>query len=209
MIKNIIWDFDGTICDTYPLMVNAFIKALKSENKEVSYEKVYNLLKESSKKAFEVLDLDESFRKKWKSIEYKMDKKQAPLYDNVLKCIKYMNKNKGNNYIITHRNKTTYDFLKYHNIEKFFKDILTIEDANFRKPNEDMFNTLIKRNNIDVNKTLSVGDRILDMIPSKKVGLKTCLFNKQKNKIDINLDYTIKDYKTLLKILKEKNEKIL
>ena len=205
MIKNIIWDFDGTICDTYPLMVNAFIKALKEEGQEVSYKKVYNLLKQSSKKAFKVLDLDESFRKKWKNIEYNMDKEQAPLYKDVLKCIKYIDNNKGKNYILTHRNKTTYDFLKYHNIEKYFEDVLTIEEANFRKPNIDMFETLIKRNNINTKVTLSVGDRILDMIPSKKIGLKTCLFNIDEHKLNIDLDYVIKDYKTLLDILKEKN----
>ena len=29
MIKHVIWDFDGTLFDSYPGMVNAFLRALK------------------------------------------------------------------------------------------------------------------------------------------------------------------------------------
>ena len=31
MIKNIIWDFDGTLFDTYPAIIYSFVSVLKSE----------------------------------------------------------------------------------------------------------------------------------------------------------------------------------
>lgn len=36
MIKHIIWDFDGTLFDSYPGMVNAFLRALKSMKLKLS-----------------------------------------------------------------------------------------------------------------------------------------------------------------------------
>lgn len=49
MIMNDIWDFDGTLFDTYPLMMEAFLLALKKyKNINSDYDTVYRLLKHSS-----------------------------------------------------------------------------------------------------------------------------------------------------------------
>jgi phosphoglycolate phosphatase-like HAD superfamily hydrolase len=45
LIKDIIWDFDGTLFDTYPGTVNAFIMALKDNGIEETSENVLNKLK--------------------------------------------------------------------------------------------------------------------------------------------------------------------
>jgi len=202
MIKNIIWDFDGTLIDTYPLMIKAFKIALKKRNVNANKEEIEKLLKISSKHAISYYEMDDFFKKMWKDEEKKVNKKLSKPFNSVIDVLEYIISKGGKNYIVTHRDITTYDFLKFYNMENYFEDILTIEDAQFRKPNHDMFKKSIIRNNIDVEITLSVGDRILDMIPSKNVGLLTCYYNNEDRKIDFLPDYTISNYRELLKILK-------
>ena len=202
MIENIIWDFDGTLIDTYPLMIKAFKIALEEKNISANESEIKKLLKISSEHAISYYKMDDSFKTMWKDEEKKVKKKISKPFDGVIDVLKYIISKGGKNYIVTHRDITTYDFLKYYNMENYFEDILTIEEAEFRKPNDNMFKKLILRNNIDVEITLSVGDRILDMIPSKNVGLLTCYYNNENREIDFLPEYTIYDYSQLLKILK-------
>ena len=51
MIKHIIWDFDGTLFDSYPGMVNAFLRALKKYEIEAEYDEVLKLFLNSEKTA--------------------------------------------------------------------------------------------------------------------------------------------------------------
>ncbi len=206
MIKNIIWDFDGTLIDTYPLMIKAFKTTLEERNISANESEIEELLKISSEHAIRYYKMDDSFKKIWKDEEKKVNKKLSKPFENVINVLKYIISEGGKNYIVTHRDITTYDFLKYYNMENYFEDILTIEETEFRKPNSNMFKKLILRNNINVEVTLSVGDRILDMIPSKNVGLLTCYYNNENREIDFLPEYVISDYSQLLKILKNKNK---
>jgi HAD superfamily hydrolase (TIGR01549 family) len=204
MIKNIIWDFDGTLIDTYPVMAKAFSIVLKEKNIFVSESKINDLLKVSSSEAIEYFDLDISFKKIWKDKEKEIDKNLSKPFGDVVNILKYIVENGGKNYIVTHRDKTVFDYLHFFGLEKYFEDIITIEESIYRKPNSDMFNRLIIRNNINVRETLSVGDRILDMIPSKEIGLKTCYYNNDNISIDFKVDFIINEYSELLKLLKNK-----
>ena len=191
MIKNIVWDFDGTLIDTYGIMSKAFCIALNKRNIIAKEDEINKLLKISSEYAISYFKLDNSFKKIWKDEEKRVDKNLSKPFENVVNVLKYIVKNGGKNYIVTHRDKTTFEYLKFYNLEKYFEDILTIEEADYRKPNIDMFEKIISRNNIDVKETLSVGDRILDMIPSKE--------------IDCIVDITVENYNELLKILINNN----
>lgn len=46
-IKHIIWDFDGTLFDTYPGMVYAFKKALEDSGIEAEAEEIHEKMKVS------------------------------------------------------------------------------------------------------------------------------------------------------------------
>ncbi|MEA1974994.1 MAG: HAD-IA family hydrolase, partial [Bacillota bacterium] len=192
MIKNIIWDFDGTLVDTYGIMSKAFCIALNKRNIMAKEAEVNKLLKVSSEYAINYFGLDKSFKKIWKDEEKKVDKNLSKPFENVENILKYIIKNGGKNYIVTHRDKTTFEYLKFYNLEKYFDDIVTIEDADYRKPNIDMFKKLISRNNINIKETLSVGDRILDMIPSKEMKLMTCYFNNENIEIGFIVDITVR-----------------
>ena len=203
MLKYFIWDFDGTLVDTYPSMTVAFQKALKNEGIEAPKNEILRLLKQSSKHALAYYNLDESFKKKWKAIEERVDKEMSQPFQGVLKVLNLIVNNAGENYIVTHRDETTFEYLKYHEMHRYFKDVITIEEANQRKPHTDLFDQIIAKNKIIPSQCLSIGDRVLDMIPSKALGLKTCLYNPKGLKNEVDVDYEIKQYKRLEDILRK------
>lgn len=204
MLKYFIWDFDGTLVDTYPSMSIAFQRALKNEGINASEEEILRLLKQSSKHALAYYNLDKSFKKKWKAIEEGVDKAMSQPFQGVLEVLNLVIKNGGENFIVTHRDETTYDYLKFHQMLDYFTDIITIEAAKHRKPNTDLFEQIIKRNHINPNQCLSIGDRILDMMPSKALGLKTCLYNPKGFDHSLAVDYEIDHYNVLVDILNKK-----
>lgn len=203
LLKYFIWDFDGTLVDTYPSMTIAFQSALKDEGINAPKEEILSLLKQSSKHALAYYNLDASFKKKWKAIEERVDKAMSQPFQGVLEVLNLVMKNGGQNYIVTHRDKTTYDYLKFHQMLDYFTDIITIEEAKHRKPNTDLFDQIIANNQIVPHQCLSIGDRILDMIPSKALGLKTCLYNPKGFDHSLAVDYEIDDYNVLVDILKK------
>lgn len=51
MFDSYIWDFDGTLFDTYPIMLDSMMKALEDRQVVADPKAVYRLLKEKSSKA--------------------------------------------------------------------------------------------------------------------------------------------------------------
>ena len=53
--KNYFWDFDGTLYNSYPGMVRAFVETLKTQEIELDSTEVYKIMREASvRKAFKL-----------------------------------------------------------------------------------------------------------------------------------------------------------
>lgn len=64
------------------------------------------------------------------------------------------------------------DILKYYGWEKYFVDMVIIDDGFFWKFNFLVYNYLYKKYNID----LVIGDRELDLLFVKELGILICMF---------------------------------
>lgn len=53
MLKHFIWDFDGTLFDTYPVLVDVFVELLEREGRTVEREQVAELMAISAKATYE------------------------------------------------------------------------------------------------------------------------------------------------------------
>ncbi len=72
-----------------------------------------------------------------------------------------------------------------------------------RKPNPGMIFLAKKKFKLKLNKSFVVGDRDKDILTGKKADCKTILINKKYNNSQIsNPNYTIKNFKELLKIIR-------
>jgi HAD superfamily hydrolase (TIGR01549 family) len=206
--KNLIWDFDGTIFDTYPEITRAFIDVLKKDyGIEYDYDKAYSLAKASISFCIESLadefnikreEFSENFKKRYFGELTYGDKP----FEGVEEVLKYTSE-RGGNFLITHRgSESLTEFLKRNNFNKYFIEIVS-SDANFPlKPDPASFNYIIDKYKLKKEETLGVGDRILDIEAANSAGIKSCFFDSRGSKIGV-ANYNISKMSELLKILKE------
>jgi len=206
--RNLIWDFDGTLFDTYPEIAQAFIDVLKKDyGVEYDYTEAFSLAKTSITFCIESLadefninreEFYENFKKRYFG-ELTFEDKP---FEGVEKVLKYVSV-RGGNFLITHRGfESLNEFLSKNDFNKYFIKIVT-SDANFPlKPNPSSFNYIIDKYKLSKEETLGVGDRILDIEAARSSGIKSCFFDPEGSKIGV-ATYNISKMTDLLKILKE------
>lgn len=206
MIENLIWDFDGTLFDTYPAMVYAFKKAMKDRGFEENEEHILEYMKISFSTAVkhftELYHLDNEFIEDYKVYEKNSDlDKIVPFNYAKDICQEFMNR-KGKNFILTHREEeTALRILEFHDMREFFTEVVTIDKGFKRKPDAEGFLYLIDKYNMNKENTLVVGDRDIEIIGAKNSGVKSCLYNTNNTDFSINPDYLITSLVELEKII--------
>lgn len=164
---NILWDFDGTLFDTYPALVEGFVTLA---GQDLDRNEVLRWLKKDSKTAFKHYGIDESRRPEYQTHFNYYSKRISKPFQHVEDALGAAE----NNVIVTHRDhqSTLYLLEKFH-LKKYFKEIVSVEEQGFtRKPHRSSYEYVLKKHHID----LVVGDRELDLIPARELNIKTVAY---------------------------------
>jgi len=205
MIENLIWDFDGSLFNTYPAMVKLFRQALLRKGYVASENEILSLMKDTLGKAVDFyLDrgVDYDFYKDFKKSEEELDPAEQPPFEGAREICSTVVRNNGKNLIITHRSrKTTFKLLSHFEMTSLFSDIITRESGFKRKPDPDAFISAIRSYRLKPRSTLSIGDRDLDVIAARDAGTKTCFFSQNGTRPSIDVDFIINDLVQLEEIV--------
>ncbi len=181
MIKNLIWDLDGTLFDTYPAFTQAFVSALAGYGHFVDQAYVLRLarigLGHCTTKLATRYDLAEEDIMQAFQAEYsRIDIEKQMLMPGALDVCKFILSNSGVNVIVTHRGKkSTRDLLRTHGVQHLFQDFITGDHGFPRKPDPAGIEAIIQRNNLVEDDSLVVGDRELDVEAGSAAGVRTCI----------------------------------
>jgi phosphoglycolate phosphatase-like HAD superfamily hydrolase len=203
MIKNIIWDFDGTLFDTYPAYVGTFLDALNDFGHQLPYERVNTLAHGSMDSCIEeicsIFNLDQvEFMDRFLVHNAVADPDCKPPFPGAREVCEWIIGNEGLNFIVTHHGKTNAEsILAYHRMAHLFTDAIFRDQGYPKKPDPAMFNVLIDRYQLNRNETLAIGDRDLDIEAGLLAGLPTCLYAKDGD-IPHKPDIVINDYRDFL-----------
>lgn len=191
---NLLWDLDGTIFDTYPLMVESFIQIYEEVHGEsVDGEVILPWLKTTTKEAFAHFSIPESFEAKYKEVNRVMAKEGSNVFSGVEEILAAANIN----VIVTHRkHDSTKELLEKWGIFKYFTEIVSPDEDNFaRKPDPGAYKYLYDKYNLE----WAIGDRALDLIPAKTVGMKTAAFQNDAIEADVHLNTYTKEVLDIFK----------
>ncbi|MBN2218777.1 MAG: HAD hydrolase-like protein [Kosmotogaceae bacterium] len=207
MIENLIWDFDGSLFNTYPAMVRLFKQALAIHGCDAYEDEILSLMKETLGKTVDFyLDrgVDYAFYKDFKRMEEELNPVEQPPFDGARDLCSRIKRDGGKNLIITHRaRRTTFKLLNYFDMTSLFSEIVTRESGFKRKPNPDAFISTIRRHRLEPASTLSIGDRDLDVMAARDAGTRTCFFSQDGSKPSIDVDYIVDDLLQLERIIQE------
>ncbi|WP_251551049.1 HAD-IA family hydrolase [Neobacillus muris] len=176
---NILWDFDGTLFDTYPALVQGFIEL---SGRDLDRAEVLSWLKKDSKTAFKHYGISESQREKYQQLYNHYSRLTSRPFDYLKDALASADQN----IIVTHRDKeSTLYLLEKYQLTKYFQEIVSVEEQGFtRKPHSASYEYVLKKYPID----LVVGDRELDLIPGRKLNIKTAAFQNQNIEADFHID---------------------
>ncbi|MCD4886772.1 HAD-IA family hydrolase [Enterococcus faecium] len=199
-MKNYIWDFDGTLFDTYPAMVDGAWQALKDfgismDKKEIYFKmKKYStsyLINESNLNAREFNELFHRYEKESTEVS-----RPFPETKQVLEMLK---DNGGRHFILTHRlTESTWGLLKEHRLAHLIEEVVGIDQDVPRKPDPASLNYLIDTFHLERTDTMMIGDRRLDIEAGKNAGVATCLYDIDHFLGEIPADYVVGNLNEIL-----------
>lgn len=208
--RYLIWDFDGTLFDTYPPMAEAMHRALLSWGITVSNGEIQALMKKSMQYAFDYVadkydlkehNLGDRYRDAYDSLGMDAVRPFAQIPELLTQIIA----RDGMNLIFTHRGQSVFKYLEHYHLDSCFQEVLSVGGEIARKPAPDGFLYLMKKHRLEGTATLGVGDRAIDILSAKNAGIATCLFTGGEEMDNIGgvvPDYCITEYAQLMDLLK-------
>ena len=182
MFRAVIWDFDGTICDTYPAIAGAINTALACFGVATSLEYVVALASTSLDYCVHTLateyripyvQLDAVFRQTYQQIHLRDQPPFPGLTDLCTRLVAVGVKQ----FIVTHRRRESLlRLLSTHKLDSYFTHIIAADDGFPRKPAPDAMTHVLTTYAIDPADALVIGDRDVDILAGQAAGMPTCLF---------------------------------
>jgi HAD superfamily hydrolase (TIGR01509 family) len=204
-IRNVIWDVDGTLFDTYPAIARAFRAALNDLGQDAPLRRIADLARESMGTCASTLASDyrvDLTRLEAAAAEHyeRTRPDEQPPFPGVREICDRVCQAGGQNVIVTHRgSKGTAELLSANGLSGYFSGSVTHADGYPRKPDPSAFNAIIERHGLRRDETLAIGDRAIDVAAGRAAGVLTCFLGPADPAIDADL--TISDFGELARIL--------
>ena len=204
MYKHIIWDFDGTLFDTYPVMAGTFKETLEKDGIDEPLEEIMKHMKVSMTHAFNHYgekygigkEFIEAYDSRRKEVEFDLSKP----FEGIMELCKYIHETGRRNYLYTHRGESSMKMLEDFGMTGYFSDFITSEHGFERKPSPDAIQHLIRTHGIDQSEAIMIGDRDLDLESGKNAGISSCYFTDELVE-NPHADYVVTSVEELYKII--------
>lgn len=204
MYKHIIWDFDGTLFDTYPVMGIAFQDTLKEEGITEPLDEILKHMKASISDTLKYYELkyhiDSEWIERYKKRRKEMETELCKPYQGIEEICRFISTSGRRNYIFTHRGETTYKYLKEHGLSDYFTECVTSQNGFERKPSPEAILYLFEKYNMRREEAIMIGDRDLDILSGKNAGIDACFFSEVGKKSEF-AEYSISSMEELRLIL--------
>lgn len=178
-IQHFIWDFDGTLFDTYPVIIGNLRAALQEYGRDLDPVKAMELMLITIPTARDYYadlygidrqELDAAYQRHHKESVETM--KSAPM-ENVEKVLAAICDSGRHNYIFTHRKVVeTHKYLEKYGLSRYFREVVGPETPCFAwKPAPDAVLYLMDRYGMRAEDTVMIGDRDCDLASGRNAGV--------------------------------------
>lgn len=209
-IRHFIWDFDGTLFDTYPTIIEILRSALQEYGCDCNPEEAMKLMLDTigfardhyaDKYGISREALAETYMVYHHKLIPQFLSQPFPGAKEVLEQICESGRF---NYIFTHRDsRETAAYLKKHSLEGCFREIICPDSPHFAfKPAPDAILYLMKKYGMTGEDAVMVGDRDCDLESARVAGIgtvhKVCSIAPEK----LECDWTFESFPEMLKLIK-------
>ena len=205
--NHIIWDYDGTLFNSYPVMATAFNAALIERDIDISepLNTIISFMKvsmgDTEKHYTQKYHLDDAFFERFEIMSKNAEIENTKPFDGVVELCDFICKCGGKNYLLTHRSESAIYFMEKYGLMTNFTELITSKQNFPRKPSPEAILYLMDKYEFSHDKAIMIGDRDLDILSAKNAGIHTCYFTSGNKASDI-AEHNINHFSELYKILK-------
>lgn len=206
MIKDLIWDLDGTLFNTYPAVVRAFQSVFRTHHIDLPDEQVLSLTRISYRNCANVVaeahGLDAArIMQLFDQVYLQIPLETQPPFPGAPELCRWTMARGGKNVIVTHRaESTSLRLLESFNLRGLFAGWVTGDMGFPRKPNPASFLAALQRFDLQPATALALGDRDLDLQAALAAGVRyTCAFGL--DPFETPADFFVTDFRDLPPLL--------
>ncbi len=205
-----IWDLDGTLIDSYHVIVNSIYLTYLSFGVTLNKEEVYKEVIATSVKDF-LLKMEITHHIPYVearnncTLLNEKEKYHIKAMSHASDILNYLASKGIDNYVFTHKGIASLDILKNNDLYHFFKEVVIKENGFPRKPAPDAINYLVEKHQLNKETTFYVGDRVIDVECALRAGVKSILFLPNESVAIPNgkENYIVKDLLDIANIIEE------
>ena len=192
-----IFDFDGTLSDSYPYFAKAAKAVVDQYGICVSDEEMYQLLKwKTAGYFFDTLNLgdrrDEAMQL-FNSIKRGLLRSDATAIDGAKELLEKICSAGGKCYIYSHSGEIVIDNSKKWGLDVYLTDYFLGSHKYPRKPAPDALLALVAKHGLDVSRCVMIGDRDIDILAGKNAGMDGILIDDSCHYQDLDVTYCVRD----------------
>jgi phosphoglycolate phosphatase-like HAD superfamily hydrolase len=209
VIKNVLWNVDGTLFDTCPAITYAISKSLNEMGLSIALNVVDGHIRQSLDCSLDTfsrrfkLDPDllrQRFAKSYQTV----DPANQPPFPGVREVCELIHQKGGLNLVVTHHSvQSLRTLLDYHGLAPVFQEIFSVEQGYPREPDPAMVLAALDKHNLRAAETLLIGNRDIDIRTGQAAGIHSCLFGQAE--LTAPPDVQIEHYDQLLTLLRKMN----
>ena len=201
----LIWDFDGTLFDTYPLMADSLRRAMLVEGHDVPEQDILARMAVTLGDAVahykRTLGITEETMERYRHIMYGQGRRAAQPFAGAEDVCARVCREGGHNHLCTHRGVTARYYMEAWGLDRYFEVYVTDEDGLPRKPAPDMVRRVLEKTGLPATEFLMVGDRELDILAAQAAGVRGCLFTQGRENVETAAEFTVTRLEDLFDII--------
>ena len=201
----LIWDFDGTLFDTYPLMADSLRRAMLVEGHDVPVQDIRARMAVTLGDAVahykRTLGITEETMERYRHIIYGQGRRAAQPFAGAEDVCARICREGGHNHLCTHRGVTARHYMEAWGLDRYFEVYVTDEDGLPRKPAPDMVRRVLDKTGLPATEFLMVGDRELDILAAQAAGVRGCLFTQGRENVETAAEFTVMRLEDLFDII--------
>ena len=199
-IMDLIWDFDGTLFDTYPPMCTDLKNTMAALGHQFTEEELLEQFTQSRGKVLAYCAgrtglTAEQVDGHYRAYVAEHGHPEAHPFPYVVEFLAKFQAAGGRNFVFTPRSESVHDYLAEAGLTRYFTDVVSAGKVCARKPAPDGNLHIITTHGCDKSRVMAVGDRELDILAAKNAGIEACLYTQKK--VDSAADYQIADFTEL------------
>lgn len=180
---DLIWDWDGTLYNSYPQMLRGFSELLHSYGFNFGEDRLLLEMKREVKGFLKEicplkgLDFERLYVEyQGYTSKYETEESLKP-FDGMMPMLERLKKLGCQHYVFTHRDYRAREICSNQGYEHIFSGWLMRDDEGFaRKPSGDGIRYIIKKYSLKFENCLMIGDRAIDISSAKNAGIRGMLF---------------------------------